>query len=271
MRSSRVWGVCVLIALVVGALSASNASARELPEWGRCVKVETGKTGAFTGPTCLKLASGTQIGKYEWVSASATEKLSFAASGLETVLTATGHSTVRCIAANITGEYTGGKTASVSMELQGCTDQSAKQCTSPPGINKSEIKVMADAELGYTLFEEVEGKKRIAVGVDLKPMPPLTSIANYECTEAGETAAVEGSVIGKLKPVNKMTTETDLSIKTTLRGVQQPESFAGGPKDTLSTTFMKGLETVGTVPSTLSIASEKGTNSQAIEVKAQGG
>ena len=80
---------------------------------------------------------------------------------------------------------------------------------------------------------------------------------------------IEGSVIGKIKPVNKMTLETDLVFKVTKTGIQQPESFAGGPKDTLSTTFMKGLETLGTVPSTLSIASEKGENSAPIEIKQQ--
>jgi hypothetical protein len=270
MRLSRVWGVCVLVALVVGAISASSAlAAHEPPEWGRCVKVEAGKTGAYTGPTCLKLAKGTQIGKYEWVPPSAIEKLGFTATGGETTLTALGHPTVKCIAANFTGEYTGAKTASVSIEFQGCTDQNGKQCQSPPGQNKSEIKAMnLEANLGYTRFEEVEGKKRIAVGLDLKAMPPLTSLATYECTESGETAMLEGSVIGKLKPLNKMTTETDLAIKTRF-GVQEPESFVGGEKDTLSTTFMKGLETVGTVPSTLNILNEKGVNSALFEVKAQ--
>jgi hypothetical protein len=235
------------------------------------VKVEAGKTGAYTGPTCLKLAKAPQIGKYEWVAPTAVEKIGFTGGGGETVLTALGHPTIKCVAANfVEGEYTGAKTATVTVELQGCLDQNGKQCQSPPGINKSEIKMLrAEANLGYTRNEEVEGKKRIAVGVDLKPMSPMTSLTTYECTGSGETAAVEGSVIGKLKPVNKMTTETVVTFKTLSTGKQQVESFAGGPKDTLSTTFMKGLETVGTVPSALNVLNEKGTNSQLFEVKIQ--
>jgi hypothetical protein len=76
-------------------------------------------------------------------------------------------------------------------------------------------------------------------------------------------------VIGKVKPLDKMTTEQVWTIITLVNGKQQVESFAGGPKDTLSTTFMKGLETVGTVPSTLKIlGGPKNTNSQPFEIKA---
>jgi len=268
----RLWGLCVLVALLVGAFGAANAqAAHEPPEWGRCVKVEAGQKGAYTLPTCLKLAGPNQVGKYEWIQASPTEKLGFTGAGLETTLTALGHPTIKCTATNITGEYTGPKTAAVSIEFQACVDQQGNQCQSPPGTNKSEISAKAvEAVLGYTRHEEVEGKLRIAVGIDLKPQPPLTAITTYECTGSGEQAMVEGSVIGKLTPLNKMTTETNLAIKATRAGAQQVESFAGGPKDTLSTTFMKGLETVGTVPSTLTILNEKGTNSAPVEVKAQG-
>ena len=104
--------------------------------------------------------------------------------------------------------------------------------------------------------------------MDLKATPPLTSLISYECTGSGEMASVEGSVIGKLKPVNKMTTETNLVIFARRTGQQIPEKFQGGPNDTLSTSFMKGLETTGPFASNLNIASETGTNSVPVEVKA---
>src|SRR5438067_490185 len=107
MRVSRLRVVgTVAAAFAIAAMSAQSAfAAHEPPEWGRCVKVEAGKTGAYTGPTCLKLATNLP-GKYEWVAASITEKLAFSGAGLETILTSVGHPTVKCIAANLSGEYT---------------------------------------------------------------------------------------------------------------------------------------------------------------------
>jgi hypothetical protein len=91
----------------------------------------------------------------------------------------------------------------------------------------------------------------------------------YECGSVTESARVEGSVIGQIKPIDKMTTESNLVYFARRTGEQVPEHFEGGPKDTLATTFMSGIEST-TAPSTLTIKSETGHNANPLEIKAKG-
>jgi hypothetical protein len=266
MRVSRIIGACLAasLAIAIGGAGVANA---EVPEFGRCVKVTLG-TGKYTSATCLTKSTAPSNARYEWTPVSGTEKLTFAGTGAEPTIITAGHPTISCPSANLSGEYTGPKTASVTIELQGCLDQNTKQCQTP-AATKSQIKTFPmEAELGYTRHEIVNGKLIVAVGLDLKATPPLTALASYECTGSEEIASIQDSVIGKLKPWNKMTTESNLNLFVRKTGQQIPESFAGGPKDTLNTSFMKGLETTGPFPTTLKIASETGTNSVPLEIKA---
>ena len=269
MRVSGRWGAGILVALLMGLATASSAFAHELPEWGRCVKAATGTQGEFTSATCLTKTKAPKAVTYNWVAPSQSELLTFAGGGTETTLRTVGHSTIKCAAVNMTGEYTGAKTASVTMEFQACADQAGNLCKSPQVTATGEIlSFPMAAELGFTRHEEVNGKLVVAVGMDLKPTPPLTSLASYECTGSGETANVEGSVIAKLKPFDKMTSEINPAFFVRKTGQQVPESFQGGPKDTLSTTYTKGVENLGTFDSTLNVLEGKGTNSTPMEIKA---
>jgi len=109
----------------------------------------------------------------------------------------------------------------------------------------------------------------INVGFDLKPQPPLTSLATYECGNLGELNKIEGSVIAKILPLNKMTTATSLTYKVSkATGQQVPESFEGAPKDTLSTTFTKGIES-STGESSLKMTEFVGKNTNPLEIKAK--
>jgi alpha-tubulin suppressor-like RCC1 family protein len=243
-----------------------------LPEVGRCVKVATG-TGRYGGASCLTLASRPMAKKYEWMPVGVTEKPAFSGSGLETTLTTVGHPTIKCLAANFSGEWTGPKTASVSVEFQGCTTLAGAQCqtvTNPQ--NKSEIKLNGVVgELGFIRYEEVEGKVTAVVGLDLKPQPPMTSLATYECTGSSEAGHIEGSVIGRITPLNKMTTEQKLLYSATKAGEQRPEAFQGAPKDTLVTSFTSGIpeESKGSGASSLNIKEYKGQNAAPLEIKAK--
>jgi hypothetical protein len=155
----------------------------------------------------------------------------------------------------------------VRIELQACTDPSSNLCKSPNATATGEILTFPlTAEIGFTRHEEVNGHLVVGVGMDLKPTPPLTTLASYECIGESGSAMVEGSVIGKLSPINKMSEATDLAIFVR-KSVQVPESFQEGSKDTLSTTYMNGVETSGPFASTLNIAAETGSNSTPIEVK----
>jgi len=274
MKVTRVGQSCLLavLVLVIAAIGASSASALEyelkgMPEVGRCVKVATG-AGVYKGAQCLAVEhSSKKLGKYNWIPASQTEKLTFGGSGLESVLKTEGHPTIKCIAANLTGEYTGPKKASVTIEFQGCINSNGQQCQSNPQ-NKSEIKTTPlEAELGFIKNELLAGHNVISVGLDLKPTSPLPSLVVYECGSITETASLEGSVIGQEKPIDKMTSEMNLVYSTKSNGEQLYEKFEEGVQDTLSTTFHSGL-TSTTAPTTLKIKSYLGTNSVPLEVKA---
>jgi alpha-tubulin suppressor-like RCC1 family protein len=241
-----------------------------LPEVGRCVKVAVG-TGKYTAGGCLTLATKPGAKKYEWTPASVTEKLAFSGSGLETTLTTAGHSTIKCVAANFSGDWTGPKTASVNVELQGCTNAQGSQCqtvTNPQ--NKSEIKLNGVlGELGFSRYEELEGKVIEVVGFDLKPQPPMTSFATYECTGSSEAGHIEGSVIGGIGQINKMTMESNLHYVATKSGEQRPEAFQASPTDTLMTSFTSGTEAKGSGASSLNIKEYKGQNAAPLEIKAK--
>ena len=271
-RGSALILAAIIAALMTMAISspAQAAPPANLPEVGRCVKVAAG-TGKYSGVACLTLATKPVAKKYEWIPASLTEKLAFSGSGLETTLTTAGHSTIKCLATNIGGEWTGPKTASVNVEFQGCYNAQSQQCqtvTNPQ--NKSEIALKGVlGELGYIKYEEVEGKVIVVVGLDLKPQPPMTQLAEYECTGSSETGHLEGSVIGKLTPIDKMTTESKLLYSATKAGEQRPEAFQESAKDTLITSFTAGTEAKGSAASSLNIKEYKGSNAAPLEIKAK--
>ena len=91
----------------------------------------------------------------------------------------------------------------------------------------------------------------------------------YEnCSVLGEPVC-PGSVIGKITPINKMTSEPKVLYYATKAGEQRPEQFQGSPKDTLSTSFTSGLETLSSGASSLNIKGETGRNASALEIKAK--
>jgi hypothetical protein len=107
------------------------------------------------------------------------------------------------------------------------------------------------------------------VGLDLKPQPPMTQLAEYECTGSTETGHLEGSVIGRITPIDKMTTESKLAYSATKSGEQRPEQFQFGPTDTLITSFTSGTEAKGSGASSLNIKEYKGQNAAPLEIKAK--
>jgi hypothetical protein len=255
--------------LAIGAMGATSASAanynvHSLPEVGRCVKVAAGK-GVYKGPRCITRETK-GLGAYEWIPANESEKLTFTGSGLESILTAVGHPTIKCTSAKITGTYKGPKTATVQIEFLGCTNSLGAQCQS--GTNKSEIKTLSlEAEIGFIKDVIKEGKLILVVGLDLNPTSPVPNLILYECGKITESARVEGAVIGKMAPLNGMTTKLSLTY-TAVKGVQQYEKFENGLKDTLTTTFQSGLNSTSAA-SSLTIKKEIGSNGVALEIKAR--
>jgi hypothetical protein len=268
MKVIRISGVCLLASLALSAFAVSTASAAHaLPEIGRCAKVTTG-VGVYTGPNCTVVAT-TRPGKYEWTPATEAEKATFAGAGSgEVHLVTTNHPTVNCQGGNVSGTYTGPKTATATIDLQACYNAIGKSCTginAPQGMSEI-VSLPLEMEIGFIRNEVVEGKTLVSVGYDFKPKSPSTDLAIYECGNPLETARLEGSVIAKVRPIDSMTTVSDLSFLAKA-GAQVPEAFQEGARDTLSTTFLSGVESV-TAPSTLSVKAETGTNSVPLEIKA---
>jgi hypothetical protein len=272
MKSIRLGRRCLLGFMIFGAIAATTASAAEyevraLPELGRCVKVALG-TGEYKGALCItREAAKGERGRYNWVQANATENLTFEGAGIEVKLATSGRSTIECVVANLSGNITGPKTATVQIEFQGCKNTLEEQCHSPGSENQIKSFPL-EAELGFIRNEVVEGHRKVKVGLDFKPQPPLTQLIAYQCgSEGTETAVVEGSVIVSDKPIDKMATENKLNFHVTLKGTQDPEKFENGLKDTLTTTFTKGIETTS-APSTLAMNSYTGKYSVPLEIKA---
>jgi hypothetical protein len=249
------------------ALAASSPAQAALPEVGRCVKVALGK-GAYRDGKCLTHETGTR-GKWEWMPASATEGLTFTGGGIQVTLATAGHETIECAVANMKGTFTGPKTASAELELQGCTNAKGETCGSAGAENQIKSNPL-EAEYGFIQNVVVEGHHRVKVGVDFKPQSPQTALASYKCGTESQlpTAAIEGSVIALTKPIDTMKEEAGLTFHVNFRGAQVPESFQESPKDTLSTTFTSGLETTGPFATTLNIQEYTGKYSQPLEIKA---
>src|SRR5207248_9358831 len=139
--------------------------------------------------------------------------------------------TIHCIDTNLSGEWTGPKTASVTLELQGCQSPTEQTCQSTqPPKTLTEIKTLPlEGELGFIKDEFVEGKYKVQVGLDLKPQPPFTELAMIECTGSPEIGHLEGSLIGKIFGFDKMTTSLKIDYQATKTGEQRIQKFENGP------------------------------------------
>jgi hypothetical protein len=233
MKRIRMMGTCVVVALGVSAAAAATAPAA-LPELGRCVPAEKG-TGEYAGFHCVTPAGGK--GNYNWLPGPGG-KPKFASSAGPVTLETVGGFTIKCSSGEVTGEYTGAKTASVTLGFVGClrTDTLQKCQTTP--LKEAEIEtVPIEAEIGF-----IQGGEKPKVGLDLKPAAPIAFDCGTIADENHALLSLEGSVIGTIKPPNSMRA-TFKVIYTATGGKQIPEQFEGGVKDTLTLNKTVGLET----------------------------
>lgn len=237
---------------------------REIPEFGRCVKVEgvkEGKTktydGSFNDSGCLSPSKG---GEYEWTTGPGADPSFTATAGKSTLEAVGGASTVSCAHAAFAGDYTGAKTATATVTFTGCKLATNKQACQSAGAASGEIVTsQLQGSLGFAKDAVEEGKLALSVGLDLSQAP---TILTAECG-AGAKLSVSGSVIAPFGTLDKTVASNTLSFKATA-GVQDPEEFEGGAKDTLATTVGTGS------PAQSGLTSKaKVKNAEAIEVKAE--
>ena len=104
--------------------------------------------------------------------------------------------------------------------------------------------VNGEKELEGELCFIVSGE-RPKVGWDLTRTPPLTgpaTVLSFECGEfpSGIKESIEGSVIGRVTPIEKMVHEVIIKYRQS-GGKQIPENFEHGLTDVLATTFESGF------------------------------
>jgi hypothetical protein len=150
---------------------------------------------------------------------------------------------VSCGFSEHTGQWTGEKKASVILRFQGCLNTgTAKSCQSQPNqpaqittstfFEGEEIPAPIEGELGF-----IKKPPMPQVGLDLKPKEGSSNVLSFSCggSLGGETPeqwTVEGSVIGRIRPLAVMGTTVKMNYLA-MKGKQLPEFFEGQPKDTL--------------------------------------
>ena len=261
-------------AILDGSLEQATASAVSavlpLPELGRCEKAEgvvEGKKTVFHGlyedAGCVEeseipFEGEPPTGKYDWVAGPGPDR-KFTGTTAALTLQTVGGAKVACTAGHSAGEYTGAKTESVSMTLTGCktAGKGAGKGVSCQSSASAAGEIDSSPLAGELEFIDESEPAKPVVGWDLKPAAS-GSLASFEC--AGATASVTGSVIAPVAAVDKMTTALKLRFKATA-GVQDPEGFEGGPKDTLTFTASGAAEQAGLT------ATDAVVDEEALEVK----
>jgi hypothetical protein len=253
---------CGVVAGVMGI--AASAAFAGPPEWGQCVVWMGGNhTGGYTNRACT-VHSGTHTGLYEWVPAP-NAKPGFTGLGEAISLQTAGKRTITCASANAEGSYTGAKTEKDILTFVGCQTKlgaESVQCRSNPAKEGELESNELTGELG---FYNLNGKK--LVGVDLKPTNGGV-MWTFTCGEASKklvSETIEGSVIGRIGPVNGMVGEFKVVYTQSAAGKQAIQSFEGGGKDTLSTTLVEGLEPPKTEETSLKMKYVQ-TNEETLEI-----
>jgi hypothetical protein len=238
MRRIQTW-LCLAVLVAFGASAADAASAAEyelegLPAVGRCV-VNPTHTGEYGGPRCVSKRPGK--GAYDFLAGPGPAPKFEGMIG-KTALETVGPGTiVRCTSGVATGEYTGQKTASVTLSLAGCVrivEVTEQKCQTNPSKEGEIVTQPLEGELGF-----IKGGTRPKVGLDLKLATPIS----FSCgaLPSPSLVTVEGSVIGAFGPMNSTRSAFDATYAAP-GGKQAFEKFESGVKDTLSLTRVTAPE-----------------------------
>lgn len=141
------------------------------------------------------------------------------------VLIETGGIKLTCTSSTDTGEILGAKTGNVMVRLLGCAGEGFT-CTSP-GAKEGE---MVTSELTTTLGYIDKAKHETGIA-----LAASGTFDEFDC--AGFTFVVEGSVIGKVTPINKTAKskpKTHFKLMfSQKKGVQKPRKLEGEAVDVL--------------------------------------
>ena len=223
------------------------------PEFGRCIKVTAG-TGKYANTSCTTLH-----GKegYEWSPGVLKRHFTTKITSGSVTLEAVKGSRVTCKTETGTGEYTGLKTVGgMVLTLTGC-ELLGEQCSSAGALTGEIVTQSLEGVLGIDKLGATSSQDLI--GLDLFPIGRTGAVMEFSC---GVTpATVQGSVIAPIKADTMLLTS---ALKySAAKGKQNPESFAGEPKDILEASLnFKAFEQLG-----LTLATTQ-TNEEKVEVNA---
>lgn len=264
-------GLLLALVLLGGALACAPAQATTLvehnaepfsvspelggaPEFGRCIK-DVG--GRYENLSCTKaVGSG---GSYEWYpafnSTQPLEKIGFTSALKEaTVVTleTVGKTKVVCEGQSSTGHYTTNKTVGgVVVTFSKCSSFGVA-CNSSGASEGTIVTNTLEGELGIEEVGTESSKDKI--GEELRPVSSGSGhFASFSC--GGLAGLVTGSAISPVASNAMKLTET-VKFKAT-KGVQKPESFAGGPAATLTSSFEGPSEQAGLTLQTIDTNEEK--------------
>jgi hypothetical protein len=254
-------GLCAAAVVAAPLIGAAGASA-ELPEVGRCLKVESG--GKYKNDSCTTAATANE-GHWEWSPGSGAtgtgalfEGVRGNPSGFETV----GGTKIYCTDQWIEGKWTGPRTALINelafypCDLQthppteggpNCLTDGLGEYTEHPLIDAETIRIdqPVEAELGFI----ERGTTTPKVGLKIKSPVSLESpMFAFFCggvlspeMRVPQLWTISGEAIGSAKPVDKMTEEQGFEFDFK-KGTQVPEHFESGSPAVL-TAHIEGADT----------------------------
>jgi hypothetical protein len=234
MKSANPYVVATLMTccmVFAGTAAAAN------PEYGRCKKEGAKELSKYDNAKCLKLASedsGTEAeklkkGNYVW-HAGEPVKAGFTAtlepSTISALETRVG-TKVTCTGFSSAGKYTGLKTVSVlQMDFSGCESGGIKCNTNGAGTGVIKVKEL-EGELG--VITSVVPHTKDKIGNVLWPVggTPTSGSEFVEFVCGGLPVKAKNSIIA---PVTANAMKLTTKVKyTSVKGVQKPAQFEGGP------------------------------------------
>jgi hypothetical protein len=208
-------GLCLMAALVAGAVAATGALATA-PEYGRCLKKAKAEGKGYTSSKCTVAGEGSKA-KYEWIPGA--EKAKFTSAGGVGVLETVGHASVECKAETSDGEFVPGNNkeeTGISVIFTGC--KSVGLPCSSPGHASGELETNElEGLVGW------ENKARKKTDLELYPAKSVKSglFIEFECE--GLVVKVRGKILVPVKN-DTMTESTTLKYNDS-KGKQKPERW----------------------------------------------
>jgi hypothetical protein len=223
MKRTRIIGLCLVAAFMIGAVAAASATATP-PEYGRCLKQSGGayKNGGCTIPS----VPGEE--KYEWFPGPGPKNKFTSTLKAETLATLETTSGVKVVCKGETnsGEYTGTKTISnLQITFTGC-EVNGVPCNTAGAKTGEVVAQPLEAALAFAIFNK-KGKRE-GTGVGRATFPVVGEVMiEMEC--GGAPVVVRGTVlvfVGK----NAMKLKSTLKYKA-IKGEQKPERYENEAKE----------------------------------------